>query len=240
VILGILQARTSSTRLPGKVLRPILGAPLIVRELERVRRARRLDALVVATSTDPSDDELADVVTAHGVEVRRGSLDDALGRFLGVVDEFAPDVVVRLTGDNPMTDPGVLDRVVEEHLQHGAAYTSNAIRRTYPRGLDIEAVDPAALRQIAATDPTPDEREHVTLGVYRRAGAFPTRAVVQERDLSHLRWTVDLPADLEFATSVYGELHASRPDFRQEDVLALLERRPELVRTEADATEAAG
>lgn len=237
MILGVMQARTSSTRLPGKALRPLAGAPLIVRELERVRRATALDGLVVATSDDASDDELAEVVAAAGVDVRRGSLHDVLGRFLGVVDEFEPSVVVRLTGDNPLTDPGVLDRVVREHLEHGAAYTSNAIERSYPRGLDVEAVDPGALRRIAATDPSPDETEHVTFGVYRRAGAFRTHAVVQRPDRSHLRWTVDLPADLTFASAVYDELYGVQPDFRQDDVLALLERRPDLVRTEAHAAD---
>lgn len=230
MILGILQARTSSTRLPGKVLQPLQGAPMIVRELERVRRAEMLDGLVVATSTDPSDDELADVVAAAGVDVRRGSLDDVLGRFLQVADEFQPGTVVRLTGDNPLTDPGVIDLVVHRHLDAGADYTSNAIERSFPRGLDAEAVQTDALRRLAALGPSAEEREHVTLGIYRRPDLFRLEAVTQQPDRSALRWTVDEPADLAFVREVYAELFATNPDFGQEDVHALLERRPGLRR----------
>jgi spore coat polysaccharide biosynthesis protein SpsF len=235
VILGILQARTGSTRLPGKVLMPLLGEPMIVRELERLAQASTLDALVVATSTDPSDDELAATVAAAGVDVRRGSLDDVLGRFLQVVDEYDPDVVVRLTADNPLTDPDVLDLIVRTHLESGADYTSNAIERSYPRGLDVEAVEADALRAMRALGPDAEEREHVTIGIYRRPETFRLQAVTQQPDRSDLRWTVDEPEDFAFAERVYQALYPANPAFRQADVLALLEREPGLRRTEPDA-----
>jgi spore coat polysaccharide biosynthesis protein SpsF len=235
VILGILQARTGSTRLPGKVLMPLLGEPMIVRELERLAQASTLDALVVATSTDPSDDELAATVAAAGVDVRRGSLDDVLARFLQVVDEYDPDVVVRLTADNPLTDPDVLDLIVRTHLESGADYTSNAIERSYPRGLDVEAVEADALRAMRALGPDAEEREHVTIGIYRRPETFRLQAVTQQPDRSDLRWTVDEPEDFAFAERVYQALYPANPAFRQADVLALLEREPGLRRTEPDA-----
>jgi spore coat polysaccharide biosynthesis protein SpsF len=235
VILGILQARTSSTRLPGKVLMPLLGEPMIVRQLERLAQATTLDGLVVATSTDPSDDELAATVGAAGVDVRRGSLDDVLGRFLQVVDEYDPGVVVRLTADNPLTDPDVLDLIVRTHLEGGADYTSNAIERSYPRGLDVEAVEADALRAMWEMGPDAEEREHVTIGIYRRPASFRLQAVTQRPNRSDLRWTVDEPGDLAFAEQVYHALYPANPAFRQADVLALLEREPGLSRTESDA-----
>lgn len=234
MILGVLQARCSSTRLPGKVLRPLLGTPMILREIERLRRCTRLDELVVATSVDPSDDPLVELLEGVGVLVRRGSLPDVLSRFLGVVDEFQPRTVVRLTADNPLTDPEVIDAIVDQHRRTGAEYTSNAIVRTFPRGLDAEAVEAEALRRLDRLGPTVEEREHVTLGIYRRPAEFRLSAHTQEPDRSSLRWTVDLPEDFAFAEAVYTELYDADPGFGQAQILALLERRPELRRSEAD------
>jgi spore coat polysaccharide biosynthesis protein SpsF len=235
MIVGVLQARMSSTRLPGKVLAPLAGEPMILRIIERIRRSRELDHLIVVTSVDPSDDPLVRVLENAGVTVRRGSLTDVFSRFLAVADEFDPEVVVRLTGDNPLVDPEVIDRVVREHLDSGADYTSNSLTRTFPRGLDVEAVNPDALRSLATRDLQPDEREHVTIGVYRRPEEFRLHQVTQQPDRSELRWTVDYPEDFAFAEAVYDRLYATTPAFGQADVLALLEREPALRRTDADA-----
>jgi spore coat polysaccharide biosynthesis protein SpsF len=163
-------------------------------------------------------------------------LPDVLSRFLSAADEFDPDVVVRLTGDNPFVDPDVIDLVVREHLAGGADYTSNSLTRTFPRGLDVEAVDPAALRSLAARPLQDDEREHVTIGIYRRPEEFRLHQVTQSDDRSDLRWTVDFPEDFAFAQAVYERLLPGLPHFGQADVLALLEREPALRRTDADAT----
>lgn len=222
----------SSTRLPGKVLEPVMGAPMILRAIERISRARTLDGLVLATSIDPSDDALVATAEAAGVTVRRGSLNDVLARFLMVIDEFDPDTVVRLTGDNPLTDPAIIDRIVQEHEARDADYTSNAIVRTFPRGLDAEAVRSSALRAIERIGPSAEEREHVTIGIYRRPERFRLHTVTQTPDRSDLRWTVDYPEDLAFARAVYDDLYADNPGFGQDEVLGLLARRPELRRTE--------
>jgi spore coat polysaccharide biosynthesis protein SpsF len=234
VILGVLQARMSSSRLPGKVLRPLAGAPMILRIVERISRSRELDGLVVVTSTDPSDDALVDVLAAAGVAVRRGSLDDVLSRFLAVIEEFDPTVVVRLTGDNPLVDPDVIDLVARQHVANGADYSSNSLVRTFPRGLDVEAVSPQALRSLGERALRAEEREHVTIGVYRRPEEFRVHAVTQEADHSELRWTVDYPDDFVFAETVYDRLFAPDAPFGQSDVLALLAREPELRRTDSD------
>jgi len=240
MILAVLQARMSSVRLPAKVLAPVLGVPLILRAVERINFASMLDGLVLATSTDASDDELAEVASASGIRVARGSLTDVLGRFLDVVEEVRPAHVVRLTGDNALIDPRVIDKVVEAHLASGADYTSNTLKRTYPRGLDVEVVTSSALRTVGRLAVDGPEREHVTMGIYHRPRSFSLRSVTQVPDRSEWRWTVDLPGDLSFVRAVYAELYAEGARFGQEEIVELLRRRPELVRTEADAERSGG
>ncbi len=233
VKLAIIQARCSSTRMPGKVLAPLAGEPLIVRLVERARRSTELDDVVVATSHDPSDDPLVALLEQRGILVRRGSLDDVLARYLQVVDEFDPDTVVRLTGDNPLVDPAVIDDVLRVHAESGADYASNSLVRSYPYGLDVEAVRADALRRVAALV-TPEEREHVTIGIYSRPELFSLEPVIQPDDHAELRWTVDYPEDFAFVERVYDELFPIDPAFGQADVLALLARHPELRRLRSD------
>lgn len=233
--LAILQARMSSTRLPGKVLEPILGMPLILRAIERISRARELDGIVLATSVDSSDDPLVDLAEKAGVTVRRGPLDDVLARYIGVIAEFRPDTVVRLTGDNALADPDTIDLVVAEHVAHGADYTSNTMLRTFPRGLDVEVASAAVLCALHATELSNEEREHVTMGIYRRPTEFRLHPVVQSPDRSDLRWTVDYPEDLAFARDVYTDLYDRNPSFGQKEIIELLARRPGLSRTESEA-----
>jgi len=233
VALAILQARMSSSRLPGKVLAPISGRPLILRALERIARSARLTGVVLATSVDASDDPLVEAVEAAGYQVRRGSLQDVLGRFLAVADEFEPDVIVRLTGDNALVDPAVIDAVVAAHDESGADYTSNTLVRTFPRGLDVEAVRPAAIREVERLGADALEREHVTIGVYRRPDAFRLHSVTQVPDRSAMRWTVDYREDLEFARTVYARLEPANPHFGQQDVVEFLEQHPEYMRLES-------
>jgi len=236
----VLQARSSSTRFPGKVLAPLHGAPMILQQLARLRRSRRLDLVVVATSVDPSDDELARVLDEAGAVVRRGPLDDVVGRFALVADEFAPDQLVRLTADCPLADPAVIDTVIDEHLASGADYTSNTLVPTFPDGLDVECVTMAAFTRLLALELSEREREHVTLGLYSRPEEFALRNVTQTPDRSELRWTVDVPADLDFVREVYARLYDGDPGFGQGDILRLLSEHPELTRTEGDLARNSG
>jgi spore coat polysaccharide biosynthesis protein SpsF len=233
--LGILQARMTSTRLPGKVLEPVLGEPMIGRQIGRLRRSALLDGLVVATSVDLSDDPLVDYLASLDGPVVRGSLADVLGRFIGVIDEFAPDVVVRLTADCPLASPDVVDRVVGAFTSSSVDYASNTLEPTWPDGVDVEVVTADALRWVHENSDDAPEHEHVTLGVYRRPEQFRCLNVAGSVDLSGLRWTVDNADDLAFVREVYAELFAANPEFDVDDVLELLERRPGLSRTTADA-----
>ena len=232
---AIVQARSTSTRLPGKVLRPLAGEPMVLRQLERIGRATTLGGIVVATSDDPSDDDLAIMLADFGYDGVRGPLNDVLGRFVVALDEYQPDVVVRLTADCPLISPAVIDLVVERFHAGSADYVSNTMEPTYPDGMDVEITTASALREVAAISADAHEREHVTLGIYRRTDRFTIENFADPtgRDNSHLRWTVDSPDDFEFVTEVYQHLLCA--EFEYEDVLALLESRPELTRTKADA-----
>jgi len=222
--LAILQARMTSTRLPGKVMAPVLGAPMIGRQIERIRRAQRIDKLVMATSTDPSDDELAAYVQSLGVaDVFRGSLDDVLDRFCKVLQGYWDvSCVVRLTADCPLTDPELIDKTITHHLETDADYTSNTLRtRTYPHGLDVEVMKVEALEDAAQRAKDPYEWEHVTPYIYRRPADFRLAGVARHDSLAHLRWTVDVPEDLAFVREVYKQLYPTKPAFTTQDILRL-------------------
>lgn len=221
--LAILQARMSSSRLPGKVMAPVLGEPMIGRQIERLRRAARIDRLMVATSTDPSDDDLAAYCGRLGVEVFRGSLGDVLGRFCAAARQHPQaEAVVRLTADCPLADPELIDAVIARHHEASADYTSNVLgTRTYPRGLDVEVIRAQVLLDVGERAGDPYEREHVTPYIYRRPELFRLASVAREPSLAHLRWTVDTPADLAFVRDVYAKLYPANPAFGTDDIAAL-------------------
>jgi len=228
MILGILQARASSRRLPGKVLKPILGRPMLERQIERLRRARRMDKLVVATSTDASDNPVAALCRALAVDCFRGSLDDVLDRFYQAARPHAPRAVVRLTGDCPLADPGVIDELIDRHVAGDFDYTSNTIERSYPDGLDAEVMELRCLEAAWREAALPSEREHVTPFIYHHPERFRLGRLVQSPDLSRLRWVVDEPEDFAFISAIYEALYLEKPAFGTADVLALLERRPDI------------
>jgi spore coat polysaccharide biosynthesis protein SpsF len=233
VILAILQARSSSSRFPGKVLAPLHDEPMIVQQIRRIARSKAIDQLVLATSTDPSDDLLSDVVEAIGVDVYRGPLDDVVERFSVVIDQLDPTHVVRLTADCPLADPAVIDKVVSAHLTAGVDYTSNVHPPTFPDGLDAEVFTKEAFRKLRSTPLSLAEREHVTLGFHRAHGEFSKLNVEQTPSQADLRWTVDIPEDLAFVEAVYERLHEKKQAFTQADVLQLLDASPGLSRTSA-------
>jgi len=220
--LALMQARMSSSRLPGKVLRPLLGVPMIGRQVERVRRSQRLTELAVATSDRPDDDAVAAYVESLGVRVFRGSLNDVLDRFHGAAQAFGPArTVVRLTADCPLADWNALDEVIEAHEAGGFDYTSNVATRTYPHGLDVEAMSWDALAQAWSEAQDPYEREHVTPFLYRHPERFRLGSVTTTPPRPELRWTVDTPADFEFVEHVYSTLYPGKPAFTSDDVAAL-------------------
>lgn len=220
--VAILQARMSSKRLPGKVMAPILGKPMLARQIERIQRSRRLARLVVATSDQASDDPIEALCEKIGADCFRGSLDNVLGRFVGAVQAFPADTVVRLTADCPLTDWRLIDDCIVLHEQTGADYTSNIIERTYADGLDVEVMKRAAIEAADRDASAQDEREHVTPFLYRHPERFQIVHMRQEIDEAAMRWTVDNEADLDMTRAVYEALHHNNPDFDRFDVLHFL------------------
>jgi spore coat polysaccharide biosynthesis protein SpsF len=203
---------------------------MILRQIERVARARRIERLVVATSENPSDDELARVVAGAGVQVHRGPLRDVMARFIGALDAHGPaEHVVRLTGDCPLADPAVIDATIEHVTSAGADYGSNTPpRRTFPKGLDVEVMTAGALRSAAARAASPEEYEHVTWGLHHHPDLYRQAYFSQDADEGEVRWTVDFPHDYEFVRAVYGALYPANPAFTSNDVRNLVRGRPDL------------
>lgn len=221
--LAILQARMSSRRLPGKVLMDILGRPMLARQIERLRRAEILDALVVATSNNEEDNAIAALCRDLGVLCFQGSLDDVLDRFVSCASAHNPDHVVRLTGDCPLADPRIIDRVVRFHLDGDYDYTSNVLPPTWPDGMDVEAIRFKCLVDANAETTRASDREHVTPFIYNHPERYRLGNVAQKIDQSKYRLTVDEPDDLEKVSRIYEILYPTNPEFSLDDVMTLLQ-----------------
>lgn len=228
MIVAILQARTSSTRLPGKVLKPILGLPLLLQQINRIKRANKIDQLVVATSTDASDDTLAALCQEHDIACFRGSLSDVLSRFFHAAKAHHATQIVRLTGDCPLLDPAIVDEVIDYHLTGQFDYTNNTKIPSFPDGLDVEIMTMAALEKTFHDAKLPSEREHVTPFIYNQPALFKLGLVQYHANLSHLRWTVDNAEDFELVQGLYQALYPTNPHFNMDDVLNYLEQHPYL------------
>lgn len=226
-ILCIVQARVSSSRLPGKVLKLILGKPMIIHELERLQRSRVIDKIVLATSRDESDNTLAAIVAERGIDVYRGNLEDVLDRYYQCAKKNQPEHVVRITGDCPVIDWHLVDAVIDKHLREGNDYTSTS--EDYPDGLDTEVIRFSVLEQAWKQARLTSEREHVTLYIRNHADKFQCGRIACPQDLNQMRWTVDEPQDFEFICHVYESLYPANVDFTMEDILLLLEHRPEML-----------
>jgi spore coat polysaccharide biosynthesis protein SpsF len=223
--VAIIQARMGSTRLPGKVLLPLLGAPMLTRVVRRASRASRLDATIVATTTASSDDTIVELAEREGWPVDRGSETDLLDRYAQVARAHGATTIVRITSDCPLIDPDLIDDVVAALDDGDVDYASNSLEpRTYPRGLDVEAMTMTALEAAWREDHDPRSREHATPYIYRHPERFRLRHVTSPVDLSAHRWTVDTPEDYELIRRIYE--HFGRDDFSWRDALTEIEARP--------------
>ena len=213
-----------STRLPGKVLLDRAGEPRLARVVRRVRRARRVDEVLVATTTEPHDDALAALCAERGWRCFRGSETDVLDRYYQAAKARTAHVVVRITSDCPLIDPAVIDSAITGLELQQADYCANVVRRTYPRGLDVEAFSFAALETAWQADARPDWREHVTQFIVQNPDRFALTNLSSDDDHSDLRWTVDTPEDFELMGKIYG--HFGHDEFSWREVLALLAEHP--------------
>jgi len=225
--IAVVQARAGSTRLPGKVLADLGGRPVLDWVVRAARSATGVDDVVVATSTEPGDDRVADLAASLGVPVVRGSEDDVLSRFVAALDAHPADAVVRLTADCPLLDPALIDAVVAAWRAAPAHdYVSTVLVRSLPRGMDVELVTAGALRAIDASA-TAHDRVHVTSGIYADPERFALLGLTVLPDSHDLRVTLDTPEDLELLTALVAELPDRPPSWRE--VVHLLRSRPDLV-----------
>lgn len=223
-VLAIIQARMSSSRLPGKVLLDLNGEPTILRIVDRLKKARTIDEIIVATSLDVLDDPLFELLCDKKIECFRGDLEDVLSRFIGVLTNSDAEVVIRITADCPLVMSKLVDQMVNEFLESELDYLSNTIVPTFPDGLDVEIFTKEALLKLKSLDLSSQEREHVTLGIRNRPEQFSIKNFVSATDLSNLRWTVDYDEDFVFVREVYAHFEKREADFEYEEVLQLLEK----------------
>lgn len=231
----VVQARTGSTRLPGKVLLEVKGKPLLVHTLDRLKRCERIDHLILATSNLPQDRVLLNLAKKEGVEGFAGSEENVLDRYYRAVVHHRPETVVRCTGDCPLLDSEVTDLVIRRHDEKQKDYTSNTLVRSYPRGLDTEVMKFSVLEKAARESTKDYEWEHVTPYLYRHPELFTIEQVVaeKERTIPGLRLCVDTVEDFELIREIFGRLYDQNSFFSVDDILALVRSNPELMEINA-------
>jgi spore coat polysaccharide biosynthesis protein SpsF len=231
VIVAAVQARMSSTRLPGKVLALVAGRPMLWHAVNRLRFARRVDRVIIATTEEPPDAPIRSFAEAHRIPCFAGSELDLIDRLYGAARRFSADALVRVTGDCPLTDPKAIDEMVRAYLcvPDGVdCVVTNTVPPTYPDGLDAEIYSLSTLERLWRELEDPFWREWFPLFLVEHRDAFPMRNVAHAVDLSPFRWTVDYEEDLAFVREVYRRLYREGEAFDMEAVLALLRSEPSL------------
>jgi spore coat polysaccharide biosynthesis protein SpsF len=234
-VVALIQARMGSTRLPGKSLKEVMGKPLLGYLVERVRRCKKLNDIVIATTDSPVDDCLARFARNENLSFFRGSEIDVLDRFYQAATLFKADVVVRITGDCPLIDPVVVDEAISYFLDQYPLYdyVNNIAPRRYPRGMDTEVFTYQALLETWKRAGSNSEREHVTPFIYLHPELFRLGHVSCKEDLSSHRWTVDTPEDFALVKKILEYLYPKNPEFTIQDILRALCKNPEWVQINA-------
>lgn len=225
-IIAIIQARMRSTRLPRKVLKSILGKPMLERMLERVKQAKLLNEIIVATSTNKADDSIIQLTNKLGIHSFRGSETNVLDRYYQAATKFKADIIVRLTADCPLIDPKIIDQVVSIRKRYEADYASNrSINKAVPSGMDVEAFIFTALQSAHNQATDSFDREHVTPFIYSHPQQFKL-VCVNNKNKPTQEWhlSVDTPQDLGLVRSIYSHLYHNNPKFKLSDIINLLER----------------
>lgn len=232
--LIILQARMSSSRLPNKVLMPILGKPMLAHQISRLSGIKTPHRIIIATSKQKSDDAIESLCKQLNINCFRGSLDDVLARYYHAAHAYNDNSniknVVRLTGDCPLIDSEIIDNVIELYLTTEVDYCSNCAPATFPDGLDVEVFSFTALKKAHQLAKKPSEREHVTPFIRNNPALFTTKNYSHTPDLSHYRWTVDEAVDFELVNKIYQALYEKKPDFKLNDIIKLIEQQPQLAK----------
>ncbi len=218
----IVQARMTSTRLPGKVLKEVLGKPLLEYQIERLRRIKNADEIVIATTTNDTDQPIIDLCERLFVSYFRGSEEDVLARYHGAAKKYKADVVVRVTSDCPVIDPAMCEETIGYFLQHLDKYDYLRLEKC-PRGLDIEVYSFNVLDDCFRKATEQPDREHVTTFIYKKnPERYRIKYMNFPEDLSYHRWTVDTPEDFKLISNIIKELYPLKPEFNYVDILDVM------------------
>jgi len=229
MVTGILQARMGSSRLAGKVLLNVLdNKPMLALQIERLLRSKCIDKLVIATTINSNDDPIEQLALNLGLDCYRGSEEDVLDRYYQAAILFQADYVVRLTGDDPLSDPALIDEMINKIKDGGYDAVTNTIQPTYPEGLDASVVTFSALEESWKNAKLSSQREHVTPYIFDTENKFQVYHYKQANDYSSMRWTVDYNEDLNFITAIYKSLYSKNNNFTTQNIYDLLETSPEL------------
>lgn len=227
---AIIQARMASSRLPGKVLLPACGKPMLELLIERMRKSRNVDELWVATTLNPADQAIVDLCESLGVPCHRGSENNVLQRVLECAVASKTDIIVELTGDNPLLDPVLVDRLVEIYKQNNYDFVSNILKPGYPHGMIAQVFSANLLQKVNAATDDPLDQEHVTRYIHRNPGRFSLFNLEPAGDEIRpgLRLTLDTPEDYKLIKMIFENLYPGQPAFSFGDILGFLDARPDL------------
>lgn len=235
-ICATIEARMTSSRLPGKVLADCVGKPILELMVERLKRVPSLDGIVIATTINREDDPVADLAARLGVACFRGSEHDVLDRVLKAAQASGIDIIVETTGDCPCIDPDVIESCIAAYRTAGVDYVSNVIERTYPVGMDTQVFATDLLSDVANRTDDATDREHVSRYIYHHPERYSLKNVVAPPSLTapDIHVTLDTPEDLRLIRAIFEALYPTRPDFSLADILALLREYPALGAVNAD------
>ncbi|MEQ8228971.1 MAG: glycosyltransferase family protein [Rhodospirillales bacterium] len=224
-----IQARMTSSRLPGKVLMPAAGKPLLHHMVERLHKVTAIDKVIIATTTNSEDDPVAELAEKTGAGLYRGSEDDVLSRVLDATVAHGTDILVQTTGDCPLIDPEIIGQVIDHYVATECDYTSNTLIRSYPIGMDTQIYRRTVLEDVASRTQDPVDREHVSAYIYHHPERYSLSNLHAPDDMTDpmLRLTLDTPEDYEVIWRIYEALYPANPDFTLADILALLKRNPD-------------
>ena len=223
-----------ATRLPGKMTKKIGGKPALLHVIERVNKIKGCDAIILATTDNKRDDVLEKIVKRANILVYRGSENDVLDRYYQAAKLFELDIIVRITGDCPFLDPKITKDCIDVYMKGNYDYVSNCHPPFLPDGLDTEVCSFVALEKIWLNAKLPIEREHVFTYIFNNPKKFKIFNVSYEKDLSHLRLTLDEQADLLLLRKVYKKLYKKNPNFGLTEIERLFEAEPELLNVNSD------
>ncbi|MCD4782201.1 MAG: glycosyltransferase family protein [Candidatus Eremiobacteraeota bacterium] len=224
-IVAIVQARMGSTRLLGKVMIDICGKAMLLHIIDRLKACELLDEIVIATTVSNKDDVIFGAVSDYdkSIGLFRGPEENVLERYYLAAKNTNADIIVRITSDDLLIDPSVIDNVIREFLSNDCDYVSNSLNKTFPLGLDAEVFSFKTLERAYHNASQDYEREHVTPYIIENPDKFKLFNVANDINLSHQRWTLDTEEDFEFINAVYNKIYSKKQMFFMGDILKLLE-----------------